>query len=322
MENETIRQFRLGLLMVAGTVLLAAAMYLIGRNQNLFGSTIKLLAYFSNVNGLQPGNTVRFAGSDAGTVESVDVINDTAVQVVIILQSSYGVHIRQDALAAIGTDGLMGNKLVNIINKPGSTMANVREMSILSTLKPVETDEMLRTLNQTNEYVEAIAYNLKNVTDNISNSRGTLWKLLTDTSLADDADLIFANLSHSSQRVADLTEQLNVTMAKINKGDGLLGVLLTDTVLPAQLHRIVSHLQTAGRQSEAATADLMRFTRDIDQGKGTIGLLLRDSTASGDLRATITTIRKSTESLQQTLDAIQKIPVLNKYIEQEKKRTR
>lgn len=322
MENDTIKQFRLGLLLVSGTILVVVAMYLIGRNQNLFGSTIRIVAYFTNVNGLQPGNTVRFVGSDAGTVESVEVVNDTAVEVVIILQSRFTQHIRQDAIAGIGTDGLMGNKLINITNQPGSAAENVQNGCNILTRRPVETDEMLRTLNQTNEYVEAIAHNLKNVTDKISDSRGTLWKLLTDTSLAADADIIFANLNLSSQHIEELTDQLNDALAKVNQGNGLLGTLLTDTLLPAKLHRTAIHLQAAGQQSEAATADLLSFTRDIDQGKGTLGLLLRDSSMSGDLRTSVTSFRKSTESLQQTLDAIQKIPVLKKHLDQEKKRIR
>lgn len=320
MENDTIKQFRLGLVLVTGTVLLASAMYLIGRNQNLFGSTIRLVTYFNNVSGLQPGNTVRFAGSDAGTVESVEVENDTAVQVVIILDTKFALHIRQDAMAAIGTDGLMGNKLINIINKPGSTAENVKEGSTVFTRRPVETDEMLRTLNQTNEYAEGVALNLKNVTDKISDSRGTLWKLLTDTSVAADAEEIFDNMNRSSRNIAELTAQLNTALTKINQGNGLLGTLLTDTLLPAQLQRTAFHLQVAGRQSEDATSDLLNFIRDIDQGKGTIGLLLRDSTMSGDLRTSITSFRQSARSLQQTLEAIQNIPLLKKYLDEEKKR--
>ena len=320
MENESIKQFRLGLLLVSATILLVSALYLVGRNHSLFGKTVTLVTYFTNVNGLQPGNIVRFAGSDAGTVETVEVINDTAVRVMIVVQEASASHIRQNAVAAIGTDGLMGNKLINITNLSGSTAKNVINGSCISTLKPVETDEMLRTLDQTNKYVEGIAYNLKNATDKISDSRGTLWKLLTDTSLAGDADAIFANLNQSSRNIEKLSVNLNSMATRINEGDGLLGTLLTDTLLPAQLHRTGLYLQSAGQQSAAATADLHRFTQDIEQGKGTLGMLLRDSSVSSDLRTTITTFKQSTEKLQQTLEAIQNIPLIKKSLEQEKKK--
>ena len=85
-----------------------------GSKQNLFGSTFSISANFYNVNGLMQGNNVRYAGIDVGTVESITIINDTSVKVVMVIEKKIQPYIKKNALASIGTDGLMGNKLVNI----------------------------------------------------------------------------------------------------------------------------------------------------------------------------------------------------------------
>lgn len=114
MANETSKNIRVGLFVMIGTAFLIFALYLIGAKQNLFGSTFRLKAQFKNVNGLMAGNNVRFTGIDVGTVESVDILNDTTVNVTMVIEDKVQEFIKKNATAAVGTDGLMGNKLINI----------------------------------------------------------------------------------------------------------------------------------------------------------------------------------------------------------------
>ena len=86
MSNETSRNIRLGVFVIIGTLFIITAFYFIGNKQNLFGSTLRISAKFYNVGGLMKGNNVRFAGIDVGTVELVEIINDTAVNVVMIIE--------------------------------------------------------------------------------------------------------------------------------------------------------------------------------------------------------------------------------------------
>src|SRR5690348_15105543 len=114
MKKESSRNMQVGLFVSIGTVLLIVALYLIGDKQNLFGSTFRISAKFYNVNGLMVGNNVRFAGIDIGTVEEIEIINDSSVNVIMVLEERVQPYIKKNAIASIGTDGLMGNKLVNI----------------------------------------------------------------------------------------------------------------------------------------------------------------------------------------------------------------
>jgi phospholipid/cholesterol/gamma-HCH transport system substrate-binding protein len=153
MANTGLRNIKLGLFVVIGTIAFIAALYLIGE-QSLFGSTFKISAEFRNVNGLMAGNNVRFAGIDVGTVESVEIINDSSVKVLMRIEDKSRDFIHKNALASIGTDGLMGNKLINI-NSVKDHSSPVDDGDVLKTLAPIETDEMLRTLNTTNENMKS-----------------------------------------------------------------------------------------------------------------------------------------------------------------------
>ncbi|HEY0749859.1 MAG TPA: MCE family protein, partial [Chitinophagaceae bacterium] len=75
MAKRTIPHIKLGIFVLAGIAFLILLLYIIGKNQNLFGKTFMLKARFEKTNGLMRGNNIRFAGIDAGTVKSVNIIN-------------------------------------------------------------------------------------------------------------------------------------------------------------------------------------------------------------------------------------------------------
>ena len=137
MAKEGNSNLRLGGLILLGTTLLISALYLIGSKQNLFGSTVKISAEFYNVGGLMKGNNVRFGGIDVGTVESVKIITDSSVNVVMVINKDVQQFIKKNAIASVGTDGLMGNRLVNI-NAGKGTASIIKEGDVLQALKPVQ----------------------------------------------------------------------------------------------------------------------------------------------------------------------------------------
>ncbi|MBK7388987.1 MAG: MCE family protein [Bacteroidetes bacterium] len=88
MKTTSANNIRLGIFITIGTVALIAALYLIGSNRNIFSNTIKISSQFYNVNGLIPGNNVRYAGIDIGTVEKIKIENDSNVTVYMIIEKT------------------------------------------------------------------------------------------------------------------------------------------------------------------------------------------------------------------------------------------
>jgi phospholipid/cholesterol/gamma-HCH transport system substrate-binding protein len=318
MGNETFRNIRLGLFVVIGTALLISALYLIGNKQNLFGNTFRVSARFYNVSGLMAGNNVRFAGIDVGTVEKVEIINDSNVNVTMLLESDIQPYIKKNAIAAVGTDGLMGNKLVNI-NSANQPSASVEEGDILATLRPIEQDEMVRTLNATNENMKAITSNLRTITDRI-NGKNTLWSLLMDTVVADNVKASIVNIKIASNSTAVLTGNLKSISEDIRNGKGSLGALITDTTLSGKIEQVIVKLDRVSDTAAFITGDFSRISKRLEQGQGSVGMLLKDTTFVHSLNTSINNINKGTLILNEDLEALRHSWPFKKYFKKKAKR--
>ncbi len=120
MKKETGNTLRVGIFVIAGLTLFIAAIYLIGQNQNMFKKTFTISANFNNVSGLMQGNNVRYSGINIGTVKDITMVNDSTITVDMNIDEKMVKHIKKDAIATIGTDGLVGNMIVNIIPGGGT----------------------------------------------------------------------------------------------------------------------------------------------------------------------------------------------------------
>src|SRR6185312_5708238 len=114
MAKQSINNIKLGVFVIAGLLVIIVSLYLIGKNQSLFGSSFTVRARFKNIGGLMPGNNVRFAGIQAGTVKSIKIINDSTVEVSFLIEKKVKPYIHKNSFVTIGTEGLMGNKVLNI----------------------------------------------------------------------------------------------------------------------------------------------------------------------------------------------------------------
>ena len=112
--EKAANKVKLGIFVLTGTILLIVSLYLIGTKQNIFNKTLSIYVRFNNVNGLIAGNNVRFAGITIGTINEVTIESDTAVLVEMVIREDAMRYIRKKSIAEIGSDGLMGNKLINV----------------------------------------------------------------------------------------------------------------------------------------------------------------------------------------------------------------
>ncbi len=317
MLKDTNKTVKLGIFVLAGTLFLIVAMYLIGAKQSLFTDTFKVQVNFHNVDGLMPGNNVRFAGIDVGTVDEVKIINDSSVNVTLRIEDKYKDYIKKNALVSIGTDGLMGNKLVNINSalEPG---APIEEDDLLVSIRPIETDAMLRTLNRTNEDVSTIARNLRIITERVNNSN-TLWSLLTDTTVAENVKNAIVSIRITGERTAEVAGDLKYITASIKAGKGTIGALLTDTGLSHQLRQTIVNVQLVSDSLAYITGDLQYVTGKIKRGEGAVGTILMDTAFVSNLNQTMINLRKSSKSLEQNMEALKSSFLLRRYFKKQNK---
>lgn len=308
---------KLGLFVTIGTLLLIAALYFVGTKQNLFGSTFKIAARFNNVNGLMKGNNVRFAGIDVGTIESIDIISDSVVNVIMLVEKKTQPYIKKNAVASVGTDGLMGNKLVNINSSPLPS-SSVVENDILATINPVGQDEMLRTLNATNENVRVISSNLRTITDKLK-SKNNLWSLLMDTIVAANLKTSVVNIKLMSNQALSVTGNLKGITDNIKNGKGSIGALITDTSFASGIHQTIINLQKVSDTAAVITGDISYILKRIKQGEGSVGVLLNDTSFVYNLNTSLKSIDKGAENFNENMEALKYSWPFKKYFKKIKK---
>ena len=203
-------KIKLGLFILCGMVLFAAVLFIIGRKNNLFTPVFSISAAFNNVSGLQAGNNIRFSGITIGTVDDISIINDSTVKVVMVIKNSVKKFIKEDSKAVIASDGIIGDKLV-IISQGSSESPIIKEGQLLESEEPVETGEIMASLQISAANAEVITEQLAEVMVKVNSGNGTLGRLIQDPTIANNLSQTMQNMKTSSQ---GLTE--NMEAAKEN----------------------------------------------------------------------------------------------------------
>ena len=203
-------KIRLGVFILLGMLLFAAVLFIIGRKNNLFTPVFSISASFNNVSGLQTGNNIRFSGITIGTVDDITIVNDSTVKVVLVIKSNVRNFIKADSKAVIASDGFIGDKLV-IISQGSSESPIVKEGQLLESEEPVETGEIMASLQISAANAEVITEQLAEVMVKVNSGNGTLGRLIQDPTIDNNLSQTMQNMKTSSQ---GLTE--NMEAAKEN----------------------------------------------------------------------------------------------------------
>ena len=206
METHTIKfKVRLGLFIAGGLMIFIVAVFIIGRQKNLFVPVYKLTSTFYNVSGLQVGNNIRFSGINVGTVDNIRIINDSTVQVDMLIQKNVQQFIKADCEATIGSAGLIGDRIL-IITQGGSDAALAKDGQQIASKEPVETDAIMTSLQATADNAAIVSFQLAEIMTKINSGNGTLGRFIQDSTIAENINQTIVNLKKSSQ---GLDENMN-----------------------------------------------------------------------------------------------------------------
>jgi phospholipid/cholesterol/gamma-HCH transport system substrate-binding protein len=206
METHTQKfKIRLGLFVAGGLALFVLAIFIIGKQKNMFDPVYKLNTTFYNVSGLQVGNNVRFSGINVGTVDKITIINDSTVKVVMLIKKDVQKFIKADSEVAIGSEGLIGDRLL-VITQGGTDSPVAKNGQHLFSAEPVEIDAIMASLQVTAENAEIISQQLAEIMFKVNSGEGTLGRLIEDTTIANNLSQTMVNIKRSSK---GLNENMN-----------------------------------------------------------------------------------------------------------------
>ena len=210
MEKQSGYTWKLGMFVTIGLLLFIMAIYFIGKQKNLFGSTFNITSQFKSVSGLEVGNNVRFSGINIGTVEEIRLVNDSSVVVSMVIKDDVRKFIKTDARASIGSDGLMGDKVLTI--SPGvKSQTIVENGGAIPSVNGIEMQDLMKSVKKSVDNAAVITDELAIFSHSMNNGNGALARLVRDDKMASSVSNTLSNLETGTKGFSE-----NMEAAKSN----------------------------------------------------------------------------------------------------------
>ncbi len=281
-------QIRVGLAVVAALAVLAVAIFFIGESAAIFGERYHLTTLMPSANGLIEGASVKLAGQDVGKVETIEFIPiegrarpDQVLKITMSINTAVQEQIRGDSEARVRTQGLLGDKIVDLT--PGTPDSPpLQPGDTVPSAIAVDYEQMLASAAELVDDLSLMLRNMRTIADNLLAGQGTAGRMLMDTALyvellttsrsmnafldaVGSGEGAFAQLAQDEQLYQDLRSVvagLDTLTVTLISGEGTLSRLITDDSLYVRL------------SSSSARADSLLSA--IESGEGTLGQLVTD----------------------------------------------
>ncbi|NIR43180.1 MAG: MCE family protein [Gemmatimonadetes bacterium] len=257
-------QIRVGAAVAVALGVLAVAVFFIGETGAVFGDRYNLTTFLPNANGLIEGASVRVAGQDVGKVNRIEFVpveqrrgSDQVLELTLAIDRNVSNQIRQDSEARIRTQGLLGDKIIDITpGSPGVPM--LEEGDTVPSAAAIDYEELFGSASELVDDLAATLRTLRSIADSLLAGQGTMGRLLMDTTLY--VDLLTTSRS------------MNEFLRAVAQGEGALVQLAQDEELYADLRSVIAGVDT--------------LTATLVTGEGTLSRLLTDDGLYRNLAST------------------------------------
>jgi phospholipid/cholesterol/gamma-HCH transport system substrate-binding protein len=310
-SREVQQNLKLGIFVLAGLVLFMGAVFLVGSENNVFNKTFTTHAIFKNVEGLKEGDNVWLSGVKIGTVREVSIVKEGRVVVSLSLKNNQNKFIKKDATAFIGSDGLVGSKIVVI--RPGDAAQTIQDTDTIGALSPADTQDLINIARDVGDNTRSLTYDLKTLAKRISDGQGIVGELLKDGDFARDLRTTADQIKMTTSKTAAASEELNNMLYKLNHGDGLVNRLATDTTLSYTFDQTLQNVRQLSHNSAEMSKGLKQLIDKMNSGNNAIGVLLADSLFADRLKVTLENAESASAKLDENMEALQHNFLLRGY---------
>jgi phospholipid/cholesterol/gamma-HCH transport system substrate-binding protein len=266
------KQARVATLVVLSGLLLAYGIYRVGQVFDVFASRYELSVLVPSALGLREGAPVTLAGQRIGQVSDIDFIpverkvGDNHLRVMLAIAHDVQEQIRADSRAFLRTQGLLGDKFVDI--EPGTPGARIlRAGDTLAAGRSVDMDEFMTAAASALADATSMVADLRDLTGGLVRGEGSAGLILQD-------DRLYRDLT-------GVTLELRRTLAEINRADGTFGRLIHDPTLYHRMHAAVSRVDSLGALILHGNGSLSMLVRSDSIYRSVLGTLsAADSTVT------------------------------------------
>ncbi|QMW05168.1 MlaD family protein [Spirosoma foliorum] len=325
--ESTKRSVVVGIFVLLGILIFVAGVFVLGGQQKRFTKSIRLIALFKDVGGLKAGNNVWFSGVKIGTIKRISFYKNAQVEVDMNIEESSKQYIRKDASATIGSDGLIGNKIV-VISGGTTRHPEVEDGDQIRTSEALSSDQIMATLQENNNNLLRVTNDFKELVGNLRKGKGTVGAVLTDSLVAENFKKAMVNLEKASDNTVKITGSVSQFAARLNTKGTLAHDLVSDTTVFRRLSRSASRFESAVTAADQSVSTLRQTSENLGKASeklnnpnSPLGVLLSDQETASNLRTTLRNLSQSTVLLNEDLKAAQNNFLLRGYFKKQAKAT-
>jgi phospholipid/cholesterol/gamma-HCH transport system substrate-binding protein len=302
----TWSELRVGIFALVALVVLALGIFYVTGKQGFWVSKYNLKTYLPEVEDLQNGAPVALDGLPIGNVESMTLTphpenKHQDVTVVMRIDSKYKERIRTDSTASLVTEGLLGNRYVEIT--PGVTGTPIPPGGVVPGSQVPELSDVVQRGYDVAQNLNVLSTQLNDIIEKVNRGEGSIGKLMNDPSLynhlnggAAKFEAVITSVQEGNgtagklvtsdelyNRVASAVGKVDDVMAAVRDQKGAMGKLVYDP-------EIAQNIKGIAEKSNAMLGD-------VRAGKGSLGKFMTDDTAYNDIRDASANVRDATAKL-------------------------
>ncbi len=337
--SERASRLRVGLFVLVAIAVFLGMIYALGARTRLFEPQYSIHAEFTEVAGLTEGATVRLAGVQIGRVAEVHLPAQPGgkVRVELNIARRFADRIRRDSLARIETQGLLGDKIVEITVGTAATPP-LGAGETITARDPVNIADAISSGADTLKNVAAVAESLRRTAESFGQTK-IVEDIAAASATARKAGEQFARIGaevekgrgwahaliyEEPQALRRLNQLLATTQSvldRVERGEGAVGVLTSPRSTEAA-RKLVQAMERIAQASERGDEGLLpallfdpkyrgvledlrvvaRNFRDVSDrivgGRGTLGSLVKDTPGDGNLRLALEDLQVATANLK------------------------
>lgn len=292
MKRTLASQIRVGLLVLTSLIIFGSTILLMGKERRLFETKVPFEVRFSRTIGLREGAPISLSGVTVGSVERMSLPSDIRENYIVVRIKVVGdvaPRIRKDTVAKIRTQGLLGDKYIELSGGSFQSEA-LSPGDLISSINPIDYEALLGESGDVVENIIEVTSSLKNVLRSIEEGKGLLGQLI-----ASDKDRKWVE---TTSNLHSASVSLRNLLRSVERGEGMLGQLIQNRDAGQAM---MEDLKISLNRLSKATESLQKTTEKVEKGEGTLGTLIHDPQSGKEILANLRRSASNLESVTRQL---------------------
>lgn len=308
MKDDSLLNLKVGIFICIALLIFGVFVFVLGAQKTLFQKTYHVETTFPNIAGLLEGAVVRLSGVGIGSVRAIrfpDELDKSAVKVIMSVNEEGMRRIGPDSKATIKTEGLLGDKYIEIIKGKLTFSANLTGPMVIDSLVYPEFDALLGQSEELIENVIGISEGLREIIaafkkgDNVENIGKAIASLSKTAEQIEKGNgmlhtLIYGRTdakgkpmkTNALEQFEDAISKFNDLLNAITEEEGIIHGLVYDKEMKENLERSIANVESSLsriggdegilEELRLTISTLRAISEKIDGGEGTLGALIND----------------------------------------------